>query len=68
MLLREIYHPHDARFQMPILCYPMHTHHYKAFSYRAGSKVSRESYVRFSSYSLYLLTDVFPQLLTLTFH
>ena len=68
MLLCEIYRPHDAHFQTPILCYLMHTHRHKAFSYWARPKVSRESYVRFSNYSLHLHPDVFPQLLTLTFH
>ena len=64
MLLWRIYCPHDGRFQTPILCYSMHTHRHKAFSYWARPKVNRESYVRFSSYSLHLCPDVFPQLLT----
>ena len=68
MLLQEIYCPHDARFQTPILRYPMHTHRHKAFSCRARPNVSHESYVHFSCYSLHLYPDVFPQLLTLTFH
>ena len=35
---------------------------HKASNYQARLKVSRESYVRFSRYSLHLHPDVFPQL------
>ena len=46
----------------------MHTHRHKAFTCRASPKVSRESYVYFSGYSLHLPPDVLPQFLTLNFH
>ena len=68
MVLQEIYRPQDARFQTPIPWYPMHTHRHKAFTYRARPKVSRESYVHFSGYSLHLPLYVLPQCLTLNFH